>query len=292
MLECRLVGAVLAEATDSLKRANIADARREALTIWASLAGLDIGQVWLLQQETADAPMVERFGRALARRLAGEPFAYVVGTAGFRTLDLAVDSRVLIPRPETEGLVERVLAWSARRWTGGVGSWGTVVDVGTGSGCVALSLAAEGRFRRVLATDTAAAALDVARHNYETVAPGTPVEFHLGAGLDPVHDAEPDVIVSNPPYLTAAEFAALDRCVRDYEPRAALVGGSDGMEQISALLFDAMDVLAAGGLLAIEIDSSRADLAWRLAREAGWHSARVEADLFARQRYLLATKES
>ncbi len=292
MTDCLSVADVVAAAAEHLERAAVADPRREAFSIWASLSGLDVGRAWLRQQQPAEESVVQRFRPAIARRAAGEPLAYVIGRAGFRTLDLAVDARVLIPRPETEGLVEHVLVWGSRRPAGGLGSWGTVVDAGTGSGCVALSLAVEGRFQRVLATDTSAAALDLARHNYETVAPPTPVEFRLGAGLDPVSDTEPDAIVSNPPYLTAAEFAGLDRGVRGYEPRAALVGGSDGMEHICAFLHEAVNILAVGGLLAIEIDCSRADLALRLAREAGWHNARVEADLFARPRYLLATKES
>jgi len=292
MLECQSVGDVLGAAAQDLERAGVKQPRREALTIWASLVGLEVGKVWLLQRRPADVSVVDRFGPAISRRAAGEPLAYVIGTAGFRTLDLTVDSRVLIPRPETEGLVEQVLAWGARRKAAAAGCWGTAVDMGTGSGCVALSLAFEGRFQRVLATDTSAAALELARRNYATLAPPTPVEFRLGTGLDPVRDTAVDAVVSNPPYLTAGEFAALDRCVRDYEPRAALVGGSDGMEHIRVLLFDAVTLLVAGGLLAIEIDCNRADLALRMARGAGWHNARVEADIFARPRYLLATKES
>jgi release factor glutamine methyltransferase len=292
MLECQSVGDVLAVATQNLERAGVADPRREALTIWASLVGCEVGRVWLRQQEPAAESIVDRLGPAISRRAAGEPLAYVIGGAGFRTLDLAVDSRVLIPRPETEGLVEQVLTWGGLQRGADAAGWGTAVDMGTGSGCVALSLALEGRFQRVVATDASAEALDLARRNHAALAPPTPVEFRLGTGLDPVRDTAADAVVSNPPYLTAAEFAALDRSVRDYEPRAALVGGSDGMEHIRALLFDAENLLAAGGLLAIEIDCSRADLALQMAREAGWHNARVDADLFARPRYLLATKES
>jgi release factor glutamine methyltransferase len=288
----RSVGDELAAAAESLECAGLVDPRREALVIWAALADLDMGQLVLEQREPADRSTVDRFAAALARRAAGEPLAYVIRLAGFRTLELAVDSRVLIPRPETEGLVEHVLAWGARRSAGRADSWGTVVDVGTGSGCVALSLAVEGRFGRIIATDTSAAALDVARLNCTMVRPATAIEFRLGSGIDPLRGIMADVIVSNPPYLTSSEFAALDRCVRDYEPRAALVGGADGMQHIRSLLFGASSAVAAGGLLAIEIDCIRAGLALRLAREAGWHDARVEVDLFARPRYLLATKES
>jgi release factor glutamine methyltransferase len=217
--------------------------------------------------------------------------AYVVGTTGFRTIELRVDRRVLIPRPETEGLVELVLEWSAREHSGAE-DWGAAADIGTGSGCVALSLAVEGRFERVIAIDCSTEALQLARQNRDAVAPATPVQFRLGEGLEPVREESLGVVVSNPPYVAPAEYEELDRGVREYEPREALVSGLGGMAHIQQLLDGAAAVLAAGGLLAIEIDSTRADLALRLARESGWPDARVERDLFARPRYLLATKES
>ena len=279
----------LIAATAILESAGIADPRREATTIWASLSGLVLGQVWLQQDEPAAEPLSDRFRQAVERRANGEPLAYVVGIAGFRALELIVDQRVLIPRPETEGLVQRVLDWGATR---GTHDWGLAVDVGTGSGCVALSLAVEGRFARVVGTDSSPAALAVAALNLAAVTQGTPVELREGNGLDAVGDVRPNVIVSNPPYVTATEFAGLDRGVRDYEPRDALVSGHDGMEHIADLVAGSSELLECGGLLAIEIDCTRADLALDLACAAGWKNARVDDDLFARPRYLLANKES
>src|SRR5574337_338062 len=146
----------LAQAVRAL-RGIVADPRAEAVRIWAGLDGLTPGEQFVRDQDAVPDPAtLRRFDHAVARRIRGEPLAYVVGWTGFRHLTIATDRRALIPRPETEGLVERVLA----RVSGGV-----VADVGTGSGCIALSLLHEGRYRAVIATDRSAAALALAREN-------------------------------------------------------------------------------------------------------------------------------
>lgn len=217
-----------------------------------------------------------------------EPRAYAEGVAGFRLLELLVDRRVLIPRPETEGLVEHVLAWSRAQW--GSGEWGTVLDLGTGSGCIALSLAAEGRFARIVATDVSPEALEVARLNAARVGSDPEPEFRLGPLFEPVAGERFDVIVSNPPYIAEPEYAELDPSVRDFEPREALLSGPDGLAHTRAILERAGDHLLPGGLLALEVDSRRADQSADIAR-ASWQEVRVERDVFDRPRYLLARKE-
>ena len=282
----------LRDASSILDRAGILNPKREAIAIWASLSGAQPGDVWLRREDEAPERESKRFREAVHRRASGEPLPYVVGTTGFRKLDLKVDRRALIPRPETEGLVERVLERCSRVTSGRVGSWGVAVDVGTGTGCIALSLAVEGNFRRVLATDNSKAALDLAAENIELVAAETPVEALRGSLLDPIGETVADVIVSNPPYVTTSEYDMLESGVSSFEPRNALVSGEDGLSHTRELLESALDRLVPGGLIAIEVDSTRAEMAQDLACRLGWPNARVEADLFGRPRFLLATKET
>jgi release factor glutamine methyltransferase len=286
------IGQQLVEAGEVLERAGIQDPRREALNLWARLSNTPLQNVWLARDAEAPEDEVYRFRAAVERRANGEPFAYVVGTVGFRYLDLHVDRSVLIPRPETEGLVERVLDWGRKRSDHADRGWGTGVDVGTGCGCIALSMAAECAFDRVIGTDVSRDALDVAAANLAAVELRTVVEFRQGATLEPLGGEVVDAVVSNPPYLTDAEYRALDRSVRDYEPKAALVSGEGGLEHTRRLVESARAALSPGGLLAIEVDCTRAERVVGLAREAGWGNACIERDTFGYSRYLLATKES
>jgi release factor glutamine methyltransferase len=224
-----------------------------------------------------------------AAEAAARPRQYAEGVAGFRLLELAVDPRVLIPRPETEGLVALVLAWCEERW--GRQGWGSVLEIGTGSGCIALSLAQEGRFARIVATDISPEALEVARGNAAVIAPALVPELRLGSLFDPVAGERFDVIVSNPPYIAEPEYAGLDVGVRDFEPRVALLSGPDGLWHTRAILEAAGDYLTAGGLVALEVDSRRGKTSVDIARTCGWHDARVTRDVFGRRRFLLARKD-
>lgn len=282
----------LVEGGKLLADAGVPEPRREAIALWSSVAGIATHEVWAKQDEAAAEIDARRFRAAVERRAGGEPLAYVVGAVGFRHLELSVDRRVLIPRPETEGLVDHVLEWGERRARGGRDSWGVAVDVGTGCGCIALSLAQEGAFDRIIATDVSREAIAVAVQNLSAIGPRTPVDFRVGPMFEAIEEVKVDAIVSNPPYVTAEEFDGLDASVRQFEPRAALVSGEDGMEHTHTLLKGAHDILTLGGLLAIEVDSTRAGQAIALARQAGWSHARIEEDLFGRPRYFLATKES
>jgi release factor glutamine methyltransferase len=141
----------------------------------------------------------------------------------------------------------------------------------------------------VIATDLSESALAVARRNLDLAQPRTPVEIRHGSLLEPIGLSECDVLVSNPPYLSSAEYQRLDPEVRDYEPRSAFDGGADGLDHYRALLSRAGTHLLAGGLLALEIDSRRSEIVLALALAAGWSDARIAHDVFDRPRYLLAT---
>jgi len=270
---------LLADGRATLRAATIPEPGREALRLWADLNG-EVPARSLLERDRAVAPIAAgSFLTAVERRAQGEPLAYVTGWAGFRRLELRIDRRALIPRPETEGLVELVL----ERADGG-----RVADVGTGSGCIALSLATEGCYDAVVGVERSAATLALASVN-RTLTGGAVdlVRSDLTAALA---TASFDVLVSNPPYLTAREHEELEPAVSQWEPREALVSGEDGLCATARLLDDGRRVLRPGGWLALELDANRASTVAGLAWDLGWEAVEVCADLFGRERYLLARR--
>jgi release factor glutamine methyltransferase len=273
------VGAVLDRAAELLGAEGVAYPQREAGWFWELAAGLPAGQAWLAREARAAGDTLRRFDALVARRLTGMPFAYAAGQMAFRRLNLILDDRALIPRPETEGLVELVLAWTEEH----PGGW--VADIGTGSGCIALSLALEGHFERVVATEPSPSAAALARANADRS--GLAVEVREGNLLEPLGNDRYRAIVSNPPYLTDDEWTALDHAVRAFEPRLALTSGVDGLDATRALIAGAVERLEPGGLLALEIDERRAVEVRDLAHAAGWERVRIVPDLFGRPRYAM-----
>ncbi len=242
-------------------------------------------------QRRLDAPATERgvarFDHMLGRRLAGEPLQYVLGRWGFRTLDLAVDSRALIPRPETERVVEealRELDRSGKRTA-------RVVDLGTGSGAIALSVAAEREGVEVWATDVSTDALALARANLAGLAGRSATRVRLAEGdwfaaLPPALAGTVDLVVANPPYVAAGE--PLPAEVADWEPTRALVAGPTGLEAIAVIVTESPRWLAAGGAVVVEIGDTQAAAAAGLARAAGLSAVEVRPDLARRPRILVA----
>ena len=283
---------LLEDAAHRLAASGLPTSRREATMLWAAVAGAGTkpGDVWLQRDQEPAAGLVDRFCRAVERRASGVPFAYAVGRTGFRTLDLTLDARALIPRPETEGLVDLVLRETGMR-DARCGMRGVVADIGTGCGCIALSLAVEGAFERVIAVDSSCEAAALARENVALVQPPVPVEVREGDLLAPLRGERCRAIVCNPPYLTEAEYVALDPAVRLFEPREALASGADGLTTTRALLTGAPALLEAGGFVALEIDERRADAVRALALRHGWSRVAVYDDLFGRPRFLLAGLE-
>lgn len=267
------------EATVRLRAAGVVKPRREANRLWAWLSRTSVGESYLGRDPCAPAERAEAFRDAVARRAAGEPMAYVLGRAGFRNLELLADRRALIPRPETEAMIDHALE---RVRTG------TALDLGTGTGCLALALAEEGAFDLVVGVDVSADALSLARENAGLT--GLTVRFvrsDLGSGFRP---GRFDLLVSNPPYLTDAEYAALDPSVKAWEPRPALADGPDGLEATRRILDQGLALLTPGGWIVMELDSSRGGAAADLARVAGWTEIDVWDDLFGRPRYLTARR--
>jgi len=240
----------------------------------------------------------------LARREAGEPLQYVLGSWPFRSLELVVDRRVLIPRPETEAVAGFALDVITATKAGAVESGGDptggrrVVDLGTGSGAIALSLAAEGPTDlEIWATDRSADALVVARANLAALArrddsSARRVRLAEGSWFDAV-PAELagafSLVVSNPPYVSEGEWTRLDPVVRDYEPRQALVAGGRGLDAILEIVDRSPWWLVAGGHIVIELAPHQADVAASAASSAGYGDIEIKDDLTGRPRVLVAT---
>ena len=281
-------------AGDHMRERGIENARLDAELLLASVLGLNRLELYLQHDRPLTSEEKEAYREAIRRRLRREPLQYITGVAHFRELELRVDPRVLIPRPETEVLVGEVLAWAESRVAERGGGELSAVDVGTGSGAIALSLAEEGPFGRVVATDISADALDVARENARRLGLDGKVEFRQGAewsALGP--DERFDVVVSNPPYIAEAERDELEPEVRDWEPASALFAPEEGMAVLAALVEGGAERLEPGGLLALEVGLGQAEqvAAWIEAADE-YDDSRIIRDLAGRERVVLATRRN
>jgi release factor glutamine methyltransferase len=288
--EAATVTQLIDELARTMHLAGVPRSSAEASDIVAAL--YDVPRFWPMMNgsRVVEPTLHERAAIAAVARAKGAPLAYAVARAPFRHLTLAVDERVLIPRPETERLVDIILAETP------ASANAVVADVGTGSGAIAIALSTEGgdRFSRIYATDVSRDALDVASANIRQreAQLRAPIDVVHGAVLEPLAGIHPHVIVSNPPYIAMDESAALPSSVRDFEPAVALYGGADGMSVIRELVHQSGRCLAPGGLLAIEVDARRASLAVDLVdREQCFHSIRIELDLTGRERFVLARRQ-
>jgi release factor glutamine methyltransferase len=227
------------------------------------------------------APVPPGPGRAFAasvrRRIAREPVAYILGRKGFRHLELSVDARVLIPRPETEVLVDVAIELAPE----------TVVDVGTGSGAVALGVAAELPGADVLATDTSPAALELAGENARRLGLAERVRFE--AGSLPA-DGRFDIVLANLPYVSEAEWAGLEPEITRYEPRSALVAGQTGLEAIDALLDELSLAPVRAEAVALEVGAGQAASVAELTRRAGFERVEARGDLAGIERVVFGRR--
>ena len=255
----------------------------DAEVLLAEAAGVD--RAALVAEPVADLPpsAARLFGEMVRRRLRREPVAYIVGRKGFRHLDLAVDRRVLIPRPETELLVELALE---RQPT-------TVLDVGTGSGAIALAIADELPDCAVTATDTSARALELARANAERLGLGDRVSFREGS-IPP--EGEFDLVVANLPYVAEADWSSLQPEVTQWEPREALLAGADGLDAYRTLLRPS-GVRSSGRIaaetanaLAVEVGEGQAEAVAELVRGAGFATVGTRADLAGIERVVVGER--
>lgn len=258
---------------------------------------------WLIEHVVADAEarpvlttgaLADRLEALVVRREAREPLQLVLGTAAFRTLELACRPGVFLPRPETEIVAGVAIGHARQRAGGGAGpdAGVLVAEPCTGTGAIACSVAIEVPAARVLATDLDPRAVDLARHNAAATAPDR-IEVHHGDLLDPLDASlrgHLDVLVANPPYLPAADRGTWDPEVADHDPDTALVGGPDGHEVVDRLLALAVDWLAPGGSVVLEIDERRGAEAAAVARVVGLTDVKVQRDLTGADRVLVARR--
>ncbi|MBP7636446.1 MAG: peptide chain release factor N(5)-glutamine methyltransferase [Kiritimatiellae bacterium] len=225
--------------------------------------------------------VVDALRRGLRRVADGEPVQYVLGRWEFRDLTLKVDRRALIPRPETEQLVDLVLASRQISQT----PKPLVVDVGTGSGCIILSLARALRDGVFVGLDVSVEALALARENATLTGLAERVLFAESEGCGEFDPASVDVLVSNPPYIPSQTVDGLERHIRDHEPRLALDGGPDGLRVYRALLLDAVMVLKAGGGVFFEIGDDQGPALRTLLEEHGFSEVAIHRDYAGRDRF-------
>jgi len=258
------------------------EARREAE--WLAEQALGVGRAWLFAHanDAVKPEVCARYLALLARRAAGEPLAYLLGRAGFWTLDLEVTPATLIPRPETELLVEAALARLPEA------NALCIADLGTGSGAIALALASERPQARVLATDASAAALEVARRNAARN-DIVNVAFRQGDWLEPLAGERFDLIASNPPYIAQGD-PHLGRGDLRFEPATALASGADGLDALRTLARDAPTHLVPGGWLLLEHGWDQGAAVRGLLRDAGFQRIETLRDLEDRERVTLGSR--
>ena len=267
------------EGASRLERAGVDAARRTAGVLLGDLLG--VGRTHLLthSEQPIGDEAYESFLRMIARRAAGEPLQHITGHQEFYKLDFLVTPAVLIPRPETEFLVERVLALVRDNSL----TSPLIVDAGTGSGCIAVTLAVELPDARVIATDISGAALAVARLNAERHGVSSRVAFYEGDLLAPLAALrvknQVDILASNPPYVAASRPELVQREVRAYEPHAALFGGDDGLVFYRRLLAEGFDYVRPDGHLVCEIGYSQLDAITEMVAASRWQLSDVTHDL-------------
>jgi release factor glutamine methyltransferase len=254
----------LGGAVDALAAAGVASPRLDAELLLAEATGWDRARLAAEPEAGVPAGAARRFGETVRRRLRREPVAYILGRKGFRSIELQVDRRVLVPRPETELLVELALELRPRR----------LLDMGTGSGAIALAIADETPDCELVATDTSAAALEVARANARSL--GLSGRVELVEAMLPSEPGELDLIVANLPYVAESEWASLEPEVTRWEPREALLAGPDGLDVLRA----AIPVAAtAAPVLALEVGDGQAPAVSELLFEAGFAKVEARPDL-------------
>lgn len=279
------IAEAIAEGADRLRAGGVSEERRTAGVLLCHTLGIDRTRLLTRSSEQVDAASYKAYLASVERRAAGEPLQYITGHQEFYGLDFIVTRDVLIPRPETEFLVEQVIKLHR---AGSAEGPPVIVDVGTGSGCIAVTLARHIPGARVIAIDISSAALDVARANAERHRVQDRIEFAEGDLLEPLGklarrsrglEAAVDFLASNPPYVEEEKPEAASPEVRDWEPALALYGGADGSDYYRRLLDEGSRYLKSDGYLVCEIGYAQLDAIRRMIDVTEWELVDVTRDL-------------
>ena len=280
---------IISKSSDYLGTKGVPDARVASELLAARLLRLGRGMLAGEMEKEVPEKCVEAMRRGMSRLVKGEPIQYVLGEWDFRTLTLKCDRRALIPRPETEELVTRVLSHFYSCLSSSV-SRPLVVDVGTGTGAIILSLAKEFKGEAMfLGTDVSEDAIALAKENAERCGLAGRVKFAVMDGLDEFDEPQcVDVIVSNPPYIESAVCEMLDPRVKNFEPRLALDGGTSGLDFYARYLSDAVNLLKPGGAVFFEIGENQGESVRQLMFDCGFDDIKIEKDYSSHDRYAFA----
>jgi len=276
-------------ATDYLKEHRVENPRLNAELLLARSMRLSREELYIRLHDQAMEEEIKTLEGLIRRRGSGEPLQYILGHQEFWSIDLKVDPRVLIPRPETERLVEEALSILAKISSKKIPS---VLELGTGSGAIAISLAKEVKNIFLVATDLSGDALMVAKDNARQAGVSDKIGFVKGDLLNPFHPGETfDLILSNPPYISDSEIKDLSREVRNHEPLIALKGGKDGLEFYRKLISQTSSYLKRGGRLLLEVGNNQApSISEMIEAEGGFERPERVKDLSGTERVVKAQK--
>ena len=279
------ISEAIQEGAQTLRNGGVSESRREAGSLLSFVLGKDRTFLISRAEEQVDEEALAKFRESVERRANGEPLQYIVGFQDFFGRQFRVTPDVLIPRPETELLVEAAIELA--------GSVSFICDVGTGSGCIAITMSCEVEGTRAVAVDISPAALEVAKLNANTLSVKDRIRFQLSDCFDSlsVGEYQFDLIVSNPPYVAGETMAGLQREVRDHEPLMALSPGPDGLTVVRRLLVEAPPFLKAGGHMLIEIGFDQGEAVRRLVDESVWDLLAIRPDLQGIPRIVILRKK-
>lgn len=286
MTETWTIARVLSWATSDFKERGLDSPRLAAELLLGHALGIDRIQLILQHQRPLEPDELARYRALIKRRRGGEPIAYVLGVREFYGIPIRVDARVLIPRPDTETLVEVALERTRAR-----SMYGRALDLCTGSGCVAIAFASRRPTWRTLAVDASPDAVAVARDNVQRLGLAWRVGVVEGDLFAPLPiGARFELVTANPPYIAGDEIATLDAGIRDFEPRMALEGGADGLALVRRIIAESPAQLVSGGVLAMEIGAGQSDEVAPLFEEAGFKGIERKRDYAGHERVVSGTR--